>query len=146
MDEYDELFEIEDNFENQFADELEVLAQMEEDESSKPTKRQRRGQGDDISDIEHLLDDQPTTPKAKRQKQEAGVAKRLFDCQRSKAPNPSYDITPPSSPEQYEASHTVRYERCVIEPELTEKLLMSTCSTVSFTGIKKIFLYDLIII
>lgn len=30
MDEYDELFEIEDNFENQFADELEVLAQMEE--------------------------------------------------------------------------------------------------------------------
>lgn len=33
MDEYDELFEIEDNFENQFADELEVLAQMEEGEN-----------------------------------------------------------------------------------------------------------------
>lgn len=30
MDEYDELFEIEDNFDNQFADELEVLAQMED--------------------------------------------------------------------------------------------------------------------
>ncbi len=29
MDEYDELFEIEDNFEDQFADELEVLAQMD---------------------------------------------------------------------------------------------------------------------
>lgn len=29
MDEYDELFEIEDQFEEQFADELEVLAQME---------------------------------------------------------------------------------------------------------------------
>lgn len=29
MDEYDELFEIEDNFEDQFADELEVLAQIE---------------------------------------------------------------------------------------------------------------------
>lgn len=29
MDEYDELFEIEDNFEDQFADELEALAQME---------------------------------------------------------------------------------------------------------------------
>lgn len=29
MDEYDELFEIEDNFDDQFADELEVLAQME---------------------------------------------------------------------------------------------------------------------
>lgn len=33
MDEYDELFEIEDNFENQFADELEVLAQIEEGEN-----------------------------------------------------------------------------------------------------------------
>lgn len=33
MDEYDELFEIEDNFEDQFADELEVLAAMEEGES-----------------------------------------------------------------------------------------------------------------
>lgn len=33
MDEYDELFEIEDNFDNQFADELEVLAQMEEGEN-----------------------------------------------------------------------------------------------------------------
>uniref|UniRef100_A0A3Q3A0D9 CTF18, chromosome transmission fidelity factor 18 homolog (S. cerevisiae) n=1 Tax=Kryptolebias marmoratus TaxID=37003 RepID=A0A3Q3A0D9_KRYMA len=29
MDEYDEMFEIEDNFDDQFADELEVLAQME---------------------------------------------------------------------------------------------------------------------
>lgn len=29
MDEYDELFEIEDSFEDQFADELEVLAQIE---------------------------------------------------------------------------------------------------------------------
>lgn len=32
MDEYDELFEIEDNFEDQFADELEVLAAIEEGE------------------------------------------------------------------------------------------------------------------
>jgi len=29
MDEYDELFEIDDHFEEQFADELEVLAQIE---------------------------------------------------------------------------------------------------------------------
>lgn len=29
MDEYDELFEIEDQFEEQYADELEVLAQIE---------------------------------------------------------------------------------------------------------------------
>lgn len=32
MDEYDELFEIQDEFEDQFADELEVLAQMEKGE------------------------------------------------------------------------------------------------------------------
>lgn len=32
MDEYDELFEIEDDFENQFADELEALADMEKGE------------------------------------------------------------------------------------------------------------------
>lgn len=48
-------------------------------------------------------------PKAKRQRQEAGVAKRLFDPGQRKAPQQSYDITPPSSPEQYELSHTVRY-------------------------------------
>lgn len=29
MDEYDEMFETEDHFDEQFADELEVLAQME---------------------------------------------------------------------------------------------------------------------
>lgn len=29
MDEYDELFEIEDDFEDQFADELDALAQLE---------------------------------------------------------------------------------------------------------------------
>lgn len=29
MDEYDELFEIEDNFDEQYADELEALADME---------------------------------------------------------------------------------------------------------------------
>ena len=29
MDEYDELFEVQDDFQDQFADELEVLAQME---------------------------------------------------------------------------------------------------------------------
>lgn len=33
MDEYDEIFEIEDHFDEQFADELEVLAEMEEGES-----------------------------------------------------------------------------------------------------------------
>lgn len=38
MDEYDELFEIEDNFEDQFADELEVLAQMDRGEDQLANK------------------------------------------------------------------------------------------------------------
>ncbi|XP_035515241.1 chromosome transmission fidelity protein 18 homolog [Morone saxatilis] len=111
MDEYDELFEVQDDFEDQFADELDALAQME-DESSKLGGRHKPGPGDDISDIEHLLVDQPITPKAKRQKQDAaGVSKRLFNSlqtQESKAPLQSDDITPPSSPEQYEPSRTAR--------------------------------------
>uniref|UniRef100_A0A3B4UYE1 Chromosome transmission fidelity protein 18 homolog n=1 Tax=Seriola dumerili TaxID=41447 RepID=A0A3B4UYE1_SERDU len=87
MDEYDELFERQDDFDEQFADELEVLAQIE-------------------------------APKAKRQKQDAGVAKRLFrtsQIQESKAPSQSADITPPSSPEQYEPSHTLRSTPAVLD-------------------------------
>ncbi|KAK2817274.1 hypothetical protein Q5P01_025465 [Channa striata] len=117
MDEYDELFEVQDDFEDQFADELEVLAQMEE-ESSNLGKGQTQRRGDDISDIEHLLNDQPITPKAKRQKQDTGVAKRLFDSsqtEKSKAPAQSDDITPPSSPEQYEPSHTFRSAPAVLD-------------------------------
>uniref|UniRef100_A0A674NBX3 Chromosome transmission fidelity protein 18 homolog n=1 Tax=Takifugu rubripes TaxID=31033 RepID=A0A674NBX3_TAKRU len=41
---------------------------------------------------------------------EAGVAKRLFDPGQRKAPQQSYDITPPSSPEQYDLFDTARYE------------------------------------
>ncbi|XP_030271834.1 chromosome transmission fidelity protein 18 homolog [Sparus aurata] len=111
MDEYDEMFGIEDDFDDQFADELDAMAQMEKEDTSEPGKRPKQGPGDNISDIEHLLDDQPLTPKAKRQRQDAGVAKRLFNTQQtreSKAPTPSDNITPPSSPEQYEPSHTVR--------------------------------------
>ncbi|XP_059199343.1 chromosome transmission fidelity protein 18 homolog [Centropristis striata] len=107
MDEYDEMFGIEDDFEDQFADELDALAQLE-DESSKPEKPQKKG--DNVSDIE-LLYDQPITPKAKRQKQEAGVAKRLFNSLQtpeSKALSRSDDITPPSSPEQYETPRNLR--------------------------------------
>ncbi|XP_067353398.1 chromosome transmission fidelity protein 18 homolog isoform X2 [Channa argus] len=117
MDEYDELFEVQDGFEDQFADELEVLAQMEED-SSKLGKGPPLRPGDDISDIEHLLGDQPITPKAKRLKQDAGVAKRLFDASqniKSKDPSQSGDITPPSSPEQYEPSHTFRSTPAVLD-------------------------------
>ncbi|CAK6971773.1 chromosome transmission fidelity protein 18 homolog [Scomber scombrus] len=117
MDEYDELFEIQDDFEDQFADELEVMAQMEA-ESPKPGKRQKQGPGDDISDIEHLLSEQPTTPKAKRQKQEVGVVKRLFNSSQihdSEAPSHGEDITPPSSPEQYDHLQTVRSAPAVLD-------------------------------
>uniref|UniRef100_A0A3Q4GMI0 Chromosome transmission fidelity protein 18 homolog n=1 Tax=Neolamprologus brichardi TaxID=32507 RepID=A0A3Q4GMI0_NEOBR len=46
-----------------------------------------------------------SAPKAKRQKQDVGVVKRLFNAsqvQESKVPSLSDDITPPSSPEHYE--------------------------------------------
>nr|XP_040041900.1 chromosome transmission fidelity protein 18 homolog isoform X2 [Gasterosteus aculeatus aculeatus] len=104
MDEYDELFEIEDDFEDQFADELDALAQLE-GESSDQAKRQKPVPKSDNPDVEHLLADPSTTPKAKRSKQEARVSKRLFNSiqtQESKTPYQSDDITPPSSPEQYE--------------------------------------------
>ncbi|XP_029295362.1 chromosome transmission fidelity protein 18 homolog [Cottoperca gobio] len=117
MDEYDELFEIQDDFEDQFADELEAMAQME-DESAKPGKRQKQDPGGNISDIEHPLDAQPTTPKAKRQKQDAGVAKRLFNSlqtQESKAPTERDDITPPSSPEQCETPRNFRTTPAVLD-------------------------------
>ncbi|PWA21297.1 hypothetical protein CCH79_00018449 [Gambusia affinis] len=117
MDEYDELFEIEDQFEEQFADELEVLAQLEE-ETSQPAQCLKRVQGDDISDIQHLLDNQSSTPKAKRQKQDTGVVKRLFNASQTQQRNvPSQDdnITPPSSPEHYEPSNTFRSTPAVLD-------------------------------
>lgn len=40
MDEYDELFEIEDNFDNQFADELEALADLERGEGQQTVAMQ----------------------------------------------------------------------------------------------------------
>ncbi|XP_051939419.1 chromosome transmission fidelity protein 18 homolog isoform X2 [Hippocampus zosterae] len=102
MDEYDEMFEIEDNFEEQFADELDALAQLE-NESSKPAKRQRRNSNNDASYIDYQqVSDQQITPTAKRHKQATGVVKRLFNSVQCD------DITPPSSPEHYEPPHTVR--------------------------------------
>ncbi|XP_054461055.1 chromosome transmission fidelity protein 18 homolog isoform X2 [Anoplopoma fimbria] len=117
MDEYDEMYGIEDDFEDQFADELEAMAQLEE-ETSSPGKRQKPGPRSDITDVEHLLEDQSNTPKAKRKKQEAGVAKRLFNSlqtQESKAPSLSDDITPPSSPEQYETPRNLRSTSAVLD-------------------------------
>ncbi|XP_077380555.1 chromosome transmission fidelity protein 18 homolog [Festucalex cinctus] len=107
MDEYDEIFEIEDDFEEQFADELDALAELEK-ESSKPAKRPRRSSNDEASYIANQqVSVQQITPKAKRHKQETGVVKRLFTSA------PSDDITPPSSPEHYEAPHTVRSSSAV---------------------------------
>lgn len=40
MDEYDELFEIEDNFDDQFADELEALADLERGEEQQTVDKQ----------------------------------------------------------------------------------------------------------
>ncbi|XP_029917755.1 chromosome transmission fidelity protein 18 homolog [Myripristis murdjan] len=114
MDEYEELLGMEDDFEQQFADELEVMAQMDDDFRKRGPQRPQ----EDISDIEHLLGDQPVTPKAKRQKQDAGVVKRLFDpsqTQEVTAPSQSDDITPPSSPEQYEPSRPFRSTQAVLD-------------------------------
>ncbi|XP_062243769.1 chromosome transmission fidelity protein 18 homolog [Platichthys flesus] len=113
MDEYDELFEIQDEFEDQFADELEVLAQME-DEAPKADGHQTRAKGDDISDIDQLLE----SPQAKRQKQEQGVVKRLFSkspTQENKVPSQNADVTPPSSPEQYEPPRPFRSTPAVLD-------------------------------
>ncbi|XP_061129460.1 chromosome transmission fidelity protein 18 homolog isoform X3 [Syngnathus typhle] len=100
MDEYDEMFEIEDHFEEQFADELDALAQLE-NESPKPAKRHRRNSNDDASHINNQkLTGQQITPNANRHKQDTSVVKRLFNSAQCDG------ITPPSSPEHYEQSHT----------------------------------------
>ncbi|CAL8330878.1 unnamed protein product [Lota lota] len=103
MDEYDEMYGIEDDYDQQFADELEVLAERD---IVKPTKNPPSPSEEGI---ENLLRDPPITPKAKRQKQEGGVVKRLFGSQLTDevtAPmTRSDDITPPSSPEQYASTH-----------------------------------------
>lgn len=48
------------------------------------------------------------------------MAKRLFEPGQRKAPQQSYDITPPSSPEQYDLFDTARYEG----GDQTAKILM----------------------
>lgn len=48
------------------------------------------------------------------------MAKRLFEPGQRKAPQQSYDITPPSSPEQYDLFDAARYEG----GEQTVKILM----------------------
>ncbi|KAK0140829.1 Chromosome transmission fidelity protein 18 [Merluccius polli] len=116
MDEYDEMYGIEDDYDQQFADELEVLAEMNREPAPRPRGDTRvPSEGD----ADRLLRDPPTTPKAKRQKQEAGVVKRLFDSQQidegAAATTRSDDITPPSSPEQYESTRAFRSTPAVLD-------------------------------
>ncbi|KAM4603613.1 chromosome transmission fidelity protein 18 homolog [Polymixia lowei] len=104
MDEYDEMYGIEDEYEQQFADELEVLAEMDMMTKNPQPPVQEN--------------DQPTTPKAKRQRQDIGVSKRLFVSSQTDditAPSQTDDITPPSSPEQYESSLTLRSVPAVLD-------------------------------
>uniref|UniRef100_A0A8C7MZY6 Chromosome transmission fidelity protein 18 homolog n=1 Tax=Oncorhynchus kisutch TaxID=8019 RepID=A0A8C7MZY6_ONCKI len=136
MDEYDEMFGIEDEYEQQFADELEVLAEMDFNPAPSTKRSEFRKQkpqsfqeaitaGDqplrsqsqasserslgqlegpsvacDGEDIEHLLADEPITPKAKRLRQD--VAKKLFEVSQVD------DITPPSSPEEFHRTPSSR--------------------------------------
>uniref|UniRef100_A0A8D2ZMH9 Chromosome transmission fidelity protein 18 homolog n=1 Tax=Scophthalmus maximus TaxID=52904 RepID=A0A8D2ZMH9_SCOMX len=101
MDEYDELFEVPDDFEDQFADELEVLAQME-------VHSQRSHVVVVVVVVITFVSDLVlSAPKAKRQKQDAGVVKRLFNAsQEHENTAQSADITPPSSPEHKEENAT----------------------------------------
>ncbi|KAJ3614928.1 hypothetical protein NHX12_018497 [Muraenolepis orangiensis] len=132
MDEYDEMYGIEDDYDQQFADELEVLAELDEVEPTKRPGVQRNG-GTGIQPattppappppsegaLQHLLHEPPISPKAKRQKQDAGVVKRLFGSQQTDevtAPTTwPDDITPPSSPERYESTRTFRSTPAVLD-------------------------------
>ncbi|XP_043097625.1 chromosome transmission fidelity protein 18 homolog isoform X2 [Puntigrus tetrazona] len=111
MDEYDEMYGIEDDFEQQFADELEVMAEMELSEfrNKKPiaqTFEEAIVSGDvplrksvnkecPESISPPVCEEESLTPKPKKRRQD--VAKKLeFDVENGD------DITPPSSPEVYD--------------------------------------------
>ncbi|XP_031419946.1 chromosome transmission fidelity protein 18 homolog [Clupea harengus] len=125
MDEYDEMYGIEDEFEQQFADELEMLAEWEvepptvpkvsEFRDNKPLqsfeeaiaagdaalpRRSVARQQEETADVSNSplpgMEGEPLTPLPKRRKYD--VAKKLHF-------NSAHvdDITPPSSPEAYES-------------------------------------------
>ncbi|XP_058236887.1 chromosome transmission fidelity protein 18 homolog isoform X2 [Hemibagrus wyckioides] len=116
MDEYDEMYGIEDDFERQFADELEVMAEMERESpvnvkvsefrAKKQTFEEALTSADsalpdtDTAAAQEREEDEALTPKAKRRKQD--VAKKLhFEATGD-------DITPPSSPETCQRSERTR--------------------------------------
>ncbi|XP_077061394.1 chromosome transmission fidelity protein 18 homolog [Siphateles boraxobius] len=123
MDEYDEMYGIEDDFEQQFADELEVMAEMDHELSSCPKVSEFRNKkpipqtfeeaivSGDVPSRKSVNNEHPEsisplvyedeeaaeeslTPKPKKRRQD--VAKKLqFGVEHTD------DITPPSSPEVY---------------------------------------------
>ncbi|XP_047658736.1 chromosome transmission fidelity protein 18 homolog [Tachysurus fulvidraco] len=105
-DEYDVMYGVEDDYEQQFADELEVMAELEH-ESHRNVKvsefRQKKQTFEEAltsADTAEREEDEALTPKAKKRKQD--VAKKLrFEATRD-------EITPPSSPEGYQRSERTR--------------------------------------
>ncbi|XP_051983119.1 chromosome transmission fidelity protein 18 homolog isoform X2 [Xyrauchen texanus] len=126
MDEYDDMYGIEDDFEQQFADELEVMAEMDLEpplcakvselrnkKQISQTFEEAIGSGDLPSsksvNNQHLVsttasisppaceDEESLTPKPKKRRQD--VVKKLEFCVEH-----GDDITPPSSPEIYDKS------------------------------------------
>uniref|UniRef100_A0A8C7RWU7 Chromosome transmission fidelity protein 18 homolog n=2 Tax=Oncorhynchus mykiss TaxID=8022 RepID=A0A8C7RWU7_ONCMY len=110
MDEYDEMFGIEDEYEQQFADELEVLAEMDFNPAPSTKRSEFRKQKPQSFQEAITAGDQPLrsqsqvsskrTPKAKRLRQD--VAKKLFEVSQVD------DITPPSSPEEFHRTPSSR--------------------------------------
>ncbi|XP_066517068.1 chromosome transmission fidelity protein 18 homolog [Hoplias malabaricus] len=127
MDEYDEMYGIEDDFEEQFADELEVMAEMDSKHHYPAKVSEFRNKTSALQTFEEALssadlplrnaaadtsgtdtaaeptcdEEESLTPKAKRRKQD--VTKRLlFDATQDD------EITPPSSPEVYQTSERSR--------------------------------------
>ncbi|NP_001103572.2 chromosome transmission fidelity protein 18 homolog [Danio rerio] len=120
MDEYDEMYGIEDDFERQFADELEVMAELESNNppaakvsefrnkpitqtfeealvsGDQPSRKSVNNQNpESISPPVYEEEEESLTPKPKKRRQD--VAKKLqFGVDQDD------DITPPSSPEVYD--------------------------------------------
>ncbi|XP_060716854.1 chromosome transmission fidelity protein 18 homolog [Tachysurus vachellii] len=116
MDEYDDMYGIEDDFQQQFADELEVMAELEHEShrnvkvsefrQKKQTFEEALTSADtaltntDTAEVPEHEEDEALTPKAKKRKQD--VAKKLhFEVTGD-------EITPPSSPEAYRRTERTR--------------------------------------
>ncbi|KAF4074880.1 hypothetical protein AMELA_G00228290 [Ameiurus melas] len=117
MDEYDEMYGIEDDFEQQFADELEVMAEMDrqsprigkvsEFRNRKQTFEEALTSADSgTAAAPEREDDESLTPKAKKRKQD--VAKKLSFHEEEEEEEDGGEIIPPSSPEEHQTSERTR--------------------------------------